>query len=301
MAKFKEIESFITVAMRGSLSAAARLEGVTPAVISRRLDHLEARLGIKLLQRSTRHLALTFEGQMFLEECQRILQDLASAEANVMAGGLQVCGHLRVSAPAGFGRRHVAPWVSAFRAAHPSLTVQLDLSDRVVDLVNEHMDCAIRLGELADSRLVGVRLAEMQRCVVASPDYLAKSGAPKTPEELVAHDCLILTPQRGWLFSDARGVRLVKVRGTLECNDGAVLREWALNGEGLSWRSLWEVGEDLRAGRLVSVLDDFAAPPVGVFAVFPDRRHLPSRVRLFVDFLRQKYETLSTHWSGIGV
>lgn len=298
MAKLKQIESFVAVATRGTLSAAARAEGVTPAVMSRRLDTLEERLGVKLLQRSTRRLALTFEGQAFLEECQRILQELNLAEASVIAGGLHVRGHLRISAPAGFGRKHVAPWVSVFRAAHPELSVQLDLSDRLVDLVNEGIDCAIRLGELADSRLVSVRLAEMQRLVVASPDYLARMGAPKTPEELSQHNCLVLTPQRGWTFSESNGVRTMKVRGSLECNDGAVLHEWALAGEGLSWRSNWEVSEDLKAGRLCAVLSEFAAPPVGVFAVFPDRRHLPSRVRLFIDLLRREYEKLSNTWRG---
>jgi DNA-binding transcriptional LysR family regulator len=275
MDAFKQVESFVSVAARGSLSAAARVEGVTPAVIGRRLDALEQRLGVKLLVRTTRSISLTFEGAAFLEDCQRILNDLANAEASVSLGGVKASGHIRVSAPAGFGRLHVAPLMREFLDANPEVSCTLDLTDRVVDLVNESIDCAIRVGDLADSSLVSIRLAENRRVVVASPDYLARHGVPAAPPELVSHNCLSLGQQRGWLFSDEEGgVMTVKVTGRLECNDGAVLHEWALCGHGLAWRSLWEVDADLRAGRLVSVLDTFAAPATGIHAVFPQRKHL---------------------------
>jgi len=158
--------------------------------------------------------------------------------------------------------------------------------------VNENVDCAVRIGELADSNLVSVRLGEMRRLVVASPDYLARRAVPPAPAFLGEHDCLSLGQQRGWVFREAEGSRktvTIKVGGRLECNDGAVLHDWALAGKGLAWRSLWEVGDDLRAGRLVSVLDDWAAPPVGIYAVFAQRRHLPLRVRLFIDLLKDNY------------
>ena len=297
MNPFKEMQALVLVATHGSLSAAARVEGVTPAIMARRLDALEERLGSRLLHRTTRRVSLTESGQNYLEDCMRILNDLASAEASASRGSIQATGHLRVTAPAGFGRRHVAPHVQHFLAQHQDVSVTLDLSDRLVDLVNEGFDCGIRLGELADSNLVSVRLAEMRRVVVGAPDYLARYGEPQTPEDLLKHDCLALGPQRGWTFrsSLAQGgggyvkTRSIRVKGPMECNDGVVLAEWARSGGGLAWRSMWEVGEDLQSGRLVSVLDDWAAPPVGIYAVFPERRHLPLKVRVFVDLLKDAY------------
>lgn len=298
MDAFKQVESFVSVASRGSLSAAARAEGVTPAVIGRRLDALEQRLGVKLLTRTTRSVSLTFEGSAFLEDCQRILNDLANAEASVSLGGVKASGHIRVSAPAGFGRAHVAPLLRAFLDTNPDVTCTLDLTDRIVDLVNESIDCAVRIGDLPDSSLVSIRLAENRRVVVASPEYVERHGVPATPQDLPAHRCLSLGQQRGWLFRDEEGkVIVVKVGGRLECNDGAVLHEWALAGHGLAWRSLWEVGADLRAGRLVSLLDDFAAPPTGIYAVFPQRKHLALRVRLLIDHLKNHYGR-ADYWSG---
>lgn len=293
----KSIESFVSVATRGSLSAAARAEGVTPAIVGRRLDALEQRLGVKLLVRTTRSISLTFEGVAFLEDCQRILNDLANAEASVSLGGVKASGHLRVSAPAGFGRLHVAPLLRDFLAANPDVSCSLDLTDRVVDLVNENIDCAIRIGELADSSLVSIRLADNQRVVVASPDYIARHGVPVTIEDLAQHNCLSLGQQRGWSFRNDEGaIVTMKVAGRLECNDGAVLHEWALSGHGLAWRSLWEVADDLRRGRLVSVLDAYATPTMGIYAVFPQRRHLALRVRLLIDHLKNHYSRPS-YWA----
>ncbi len=292
MDQFKQITAFVQAATRGSLSAAARAEGVTPAIIGRRLGALESRLGVLLLTRTTRKLTLTFEGQAFLEDCQRLLNDLANAEASVSLGGVKASGHLRLSAPAGFGRRHVAPHVAEFLDANPDVTLSLDLSDRLVDLVNEGIDCAVRIGELVDSSLVSVRLGGMRRLLVASPAYLASHGTPRTLDDLARHECLSLGQQRGWTFKaadQAGGTVTIKVTGRLECNDGAVLHEWALAGRGLAWRSLWEVGEDIRKGRLIAVLDKFAAPPLGIYAVFPQRRQLPLRVRLFIDLLKHIY------------
>ncbi|MCM8621076.1 MAG: LysR family transcriptional regulator [Candidatus Accumulibacter sp.] len=291
MDHIKQIEAFVNAATRGSLSAAALLEGITPAVIGRRLDALEARLGVKLLLRTTRKLSLTFEGQAFLEDCQRILHELANAEAAVSLGGIRASGHLKVSAPAGFGRRHVAPQVAAFMQANPQVTVRLDLTDRLVDLLNEGVDCAVRIGEMADSSLASSKLGEMRRVIVASPAYLAEYGAPSTPAELALHNCLSLGQQRGWALRQYVGgdVKNYKVSGNFECNDGAVLHAWALAGKGLAWRSMWEVGDDLQSGRLVPLLDEHAAPSVGIYAVFPQRRHLPLRVRLFIDQLKTTF------------
>ena len=301
MSHLKQLESFVAVATKGSLSAAARADDVTPAIIGRRLDALEQRLGVRLLTRTTRRITLTFEGQAFLEDCQRILGDLASAEASVSLGGVKASGHLTVSAPAGFGRKHVAPLVGQFLDTNPEVTVSLDLSDRLVDVVNEGIDCAVRLGELADSSLVSIRLGEMRRVLVASPAYLQVRGRPQSLDEIARHDCLVLTQQqRGWTFFDPErpgATVAIKVSGRFECNDGAVLHEWALAGRGLAWRSWWEVGEDLNEGRLSAVLDAFAAPPIGIYAVFAQRRHLPLRVRLFIDSLKNSYGN-AAYWES---
>ncbi len=281
------------MATKGSLTAAAQVEGVAPAVIGRRIDALEERLGVKLLLRTTRRITLTHEGSAFLEDCQRLLADLASAEASVSAGGVKASGHLRITAPAGFGRRHVAPLVPAFIAAHPEVSLSLNLSDRVVDIVNEGFDCAVRVGDLPDSSLVSVRLAYNRRLCVASPAYLARAGVPATPDELIRHDCLTLSSDasqtRGWAFTVDGEVTHLRPSGPLDCSDGQVLHDWCVQGLGVAWRSSWEVEDDLASGRLQAVLEDFAAPANGIFAIFPQRKHLPLRVRLWIDFIKHSY------------
>ena len=325
MDRLKQIETFIAVALKGSLTAAANAEGVAPAIIGRRLDALEDRLGVKLLVRTTRRITLTHEGSAFLEDTQRIVRELGDAESSVTAGGVKAAGHVRVTAPAGFGRKHVAPLVPAFMQAHPDVSVSLDLSDRIVDLVNEGFDCAVRVGELADSSLISVRLADNRRVCVAAPAYLARAGTPATPQELAAHNCLafssVASQPRGWVFTQARtqartqdstqarthdsththtqdsaeprsdsgALVHMRVNGNMDCTDGEVLMAWCLAGHGIAWRSWWEVGAAVEAGELVTLLDDFAAPPNGIFAVLPQRKLLPLRVRLWLDFMKQAY------------
>jgi DNA-binding transcriptional LysR family regulator len=298
MDKLKQLESFVSVATRGSLTAAARAEGVAPAIMGRRLDALEERLGVKLLVRTTRRISLTHEGSAFLEDCQRLLADLANAEASVSAGGVKASGHLRITAPAGFGRRHVAPLVPRFRELHTDVTISLNLSDRVVDLAGEGFDCAVRVGDFPDSSLVSVRLADNRRLCVATPDYLRRHGTPEHPNDLLRLDCLTLSSDasqtRGWAFQlqeDGGVGELVhfKPAGPLDCSDGQVLHDWCLQGYGIAWRSTWEVEQEIAEGRLVEVLSRFAAPPNGIYAVFPQRKHLPLRVRLWIDFLKHHY------------
>ena len=292
MDQFRQISTFVQVAARGSLSAAARAEGVAPAMIGRRLDALEARLGVKLVQRTTRKLALTDEGAAFLEDCQRILAELEEAESAVSARSARASGHLLVSAPAGFGRRHVAPLLPSFLAEHRELTINLNLNDRVVDVIGEGVDVAIRIASLADSNLVAVKLADNRRVVVGSPGYLRRHGEPATLADLARHNCLAISSegsQRGWAFREHGKLVTLKVEGNMVCNDGAVLHDWALSGKGLAWRSMWEVGPEIEAGRLRTVLDNLAAPGNDIHAVFAQRRHLPLRIRAFVDFLRHTY------------
>ena len=336
MDKLKAFESFVSVATRGSLTAAAKAEGVAPAIMGRRLDALEEHLGVKLLVRTTRRISLTHEGSAFLEDCQRLLSDVANAEASVSEGGVKATGHLRITAPAGFGRRHVAPLVPRFRTEHPDVTISLNLSDRVVDLAGEGYDCAVRVGDLPDSSLVSVRIADNRRLCVATPAYLQRHGTPRHPSELSVHDCLTLSSEasqtRGWAFrmpvgrpappdragdvgvdgvdgvdsvagdaeadknlgapgatAAATEVVHLKPGGPLDCSDGQVLHDWCLAGYGIAWRSTWEVEAEVAAGRLVAVLEDFAAPPNGIFVVFPQRKHMPLRVRLWIDYLKFQY------------
>jgi DNA-binding transcriptional LysR family regulator len=301
MDKLKQLESFVAVATKGSLTASATAQGVAPAVIGRRIDALEERLGVKLLVRTTRKITLTHEGSAFLEDCQRLLADLNNAEASVSAGGVKASGYLRVTAPAGFGRRHVAPMVPKFLALHPDVSVSLNLSDRVVDIVNEGFDCAVRVGDLPDSSLVSVRLADNRRLCVAAPSYLKRAGTPKLPQELMRHECLTLSSEasqtRGWAFEVDGTVTHIRPSGRLNCSDGQVLHDWCVAGLGIAWRSTWEVEREVKTGLLVSVLEDFSAPANGIYAVFPQRKHLALRVRLWIDFLKLTYGE-ARYWVG---
>ena len=309
MDKFKQLGAFVLVATRGSLSAAAAAEGVAAAIIGRRLDALEQRLGVKLLLRTTRRITLTHEGSAFLEDCQRVLADMANAEASVSAGGVKASGHLRVTAPAGFGRRHVAPLVPKFHELHPEVTISLNLSDRVIDIAGEAFDCAVRVGDLLDSSLVSLRMADNRRLCVATPRFLQLHGTPRDPHDLARFACLTLSSDasqtRGWAFRAPASAKQVgqgdapvagrheviylKPDGPLDCSDGQVLHDWCLAGYGIAWRSSWEVQAEIARGELVAVLEDFAAPPNGIYAVFPQRKHLPLRVRLWLDFLKHHY------------
>lgn len=293
MDRLTQLDTFVAAATRGSLTAAASAEGVTPAVVGRRIDALERRLGVKLLVRTTRRITLTHEGSAFLEDCQRILADWGNAEASVSAGGVKASGHLRITSPAGFGRRHVAPLVPRFLAQHPEVSISLNLSDRVVDIVNEGVDCAVRVGDLPDSSLISVRLADNRRLCVATPAYLKRAGTPKHPSDLARHECLTLSSDasqtRGWAFQIDDAVQYLRPSGRLDCTDGQVLHAWCSAGLGIAWRSAWEVQQEVQAGALVSVLDDYAAPPNGIYAVFPHARHLALRVRLWIDFLKHSY------------
>ncbi len=321
MDRLKQLESFVSVATRGGLTAAAKAEGVAPAIIGRRLDALEARLGVKLLVRTTRRITLTHEGSAFLEDCQRLLTEFANAEASVSAGGVKASGHLRITAPAGFGRRHVAPLVPRFHALHPEVTISLNLSDRVVDVRGESFDCAVRVGDLPDSSLVSVRLADNRRRCVATPEFVRRHGMPRHPHELSRFACLTLSSDasqtRGWAFRIPRtapgpdaehaaagegpGEELIYLRpeGPLDCSDGQVLHDWCLAGHGIAWRSTWEVEAEIDAGLLVPLLEEFAAPPNGIYAVFAGTKHLPLRVRLWLDFLKEQYGR-PEFWGGRG-
>jgi len=298
MDRFKALQTFLDVAKSESLSAVAREEGVTPAMVGRRIDQLEADLGVKLFKRSTRKITLTPEGVSFHEDVRNILNELRAAEESLSVGARSATGRLILTAPTAFGRKHIAPHLPAFVAAHPNLSVTLALSERIVDLKNERVDLAIRIADLKNADLIAVRLARNHRVVVASPAYLKRHGRPATLADLARHNCLITATEGGladsWTFREegakAAGANTaVKVAGHLQCNDGEVLTRWALEGHGLAWRSAWEVSEEIDKGRLVEVLGKFAAPGNDIYAVYSDRKFLPAKVKLFIDFIKQAF------------
>jgi len=299
--RYTEIRSFVLVAEKGTFAAAALVEGVTPVVMGRRLDALERRLGVKLMHRSTRGLSLTDLGEQFLERARVLLREFDEAEASITADRKTVRGHLVVSAPAAFGRRHVAPHAPAFRARHPDLKLSFNLTDSVVDLVREGYDMAIRIGEVTDPNYVAVRLFPNRRVICATPEYFARHGKPRVLEDLTRHNCLAFNlqggQQRGWTFLRDGKLVAVKVSGDLDCNDGELLFNWVKQGLGVGWRSTWEIQAELKRGELVTVLDEYAMPNYDIQAVYPQQRYLPAKVRLFIEHLREIYNTPG-YWEG---
>jgi DNA-binding transcriptional LysR family regulator len=293
MDKLRQMEAFVNAVDAGSLAKAALQLGVTPAMLGRRVDALERRLGAKLLHRSTRHLGLTEQGSVFLEQCRKLLSDLAAAEELMTEGRHTASGHLRITAPAGFGRSHVAPHAPAFLAVNSQVQVSFDLTDRVVDLVREGYDMGIRIGNVLDPNMVAIKLWRNQRVVCASPSYLERHGVPRKLSDLERHNCLAFNPQGGqvggWYFQDKGKLVTLRVRGNLDCNDGELLHRWAGEGLGLAWRSTWEIQAELLRGDLVTVLDDYAIADYDIRAVYPQQRNLPAKVRFFIEHLKQVY------------
>ena len=304
MDRFKALQTFLDVAKSESLSVVARGEGVTPAMVGRRIDQLEEQLGVKLFKRSTRKITLTPEGTVFFEDVRNILNELRAAEESLSVGAKNATGRLIVSAPTSFGRKHIAPHLPAFLAAHPNLSVTLNLSERLVDLKNERVDLAVRIADLKNADLIASKLARNHRVVVASPEYIKRHGKPQGLEDLAKHNCLMTATESGladvWTFQSQHDLKsgakalngqtvTVKITGNMHCNDGEVLTHWALAGHGLAWRSAWEVSEEIERGRLIEVLPKFAALGNDIFAVYPDRKFLPAKVRLFIDFLKKTF------------
>jgi molybdate transport repressor ModE-like protein len=286
------LQVFVRIAETGSFSAAARDLGLSKSAASKKLAALEDRLGARLVNRTTRRLSLTEAGLDFLERAQRILAELEEAER--AAGRLtdEPRGMLKVNAPMSFGIQHVAPALADFMVRYPDLSVTLDLDDRRVSLVDEGYDVAVRIADLPDSSLVARKLAPARRVVCASPAYWADRGVPAHPRELAGHNCLIYTylpAQNDWRFRGPGGAVTVRVAGNLKANNGDVLREAALAGLGVCLVPTFLVGGDLRAGRLQTVLDDFADDSLAIYAVYPHRRHLSAKVRAFVDFLAGRF------------
>lgn len=301
MDRYTEIRSFSLVAEKGSFAGAALVEGVTPVVMGRRLDILESRLGVRLMHRSTRGLTLTALGEQFFDQCQHLLREFDMIESSITAGRQSVRGHLVVSAPAAFGRRHIAPHAPSFREGYPDLKLSFNFTDSVVDLVREGYDMSIRIGEVTDPNYVTVPLFPNRRVVCGTPGYFERHGIPRSPEELAKHNCLAFNlqggQQRGWHFIRDGKVVSIRVEGDLACNDGELLFSWVKQGIGIGWRSTWEIQAELKRGTLVTVLDEFAVLSYPIQAVYPQQRFLPAKVRHFIDYLKEIYNQPG-YWEG---
>ncbi|MEO1700997.1 MAG: LysR family transcriptional regulator [Pseudomonadota bacterium] len=300
MSNFGDLEIFARVVSAGSMSAAGRELGLSPAVVSKRLRRLEDRLGTRLLQRTTRQIALTEAGQGFYERVVAILAGVEEAESFVSRRSALARGTLKVSAPTSFGRMHIAPYLSAFMDSNKDLTVNILLSDELVDIVGEGFDVAIRIGELADSSLVARKLAPVRRILCATPAYVEAHGAPTSLAELAEHNCLTHAVSDVWKLEGPEGSETFRPNGTLTSNSSEVIREAVLAGVGIALRSTWDIGTDLASGKLVRVLDDYQGTSnTGIFAIYPSRQFLPAKVRLFIDYLAELFGTVPYWERGV--
>ncbi len=293
MDKFEDLQAFVAVVEAGSFTAAAERLGSAKSAVSRRVSALEERLGVQLLQRTTRVLNLTDTGRSFYEHSARILADLDEAEAAVQQEHGALRGTLRVALPLSFGVRHMCKPIAAFTRRHPRVRFDLDLNDRRIDLVEEGMDVAIRIGHLADSSLIARRLFEVHTVVSASPHYLKMHGTPATPDELLDHDCLVysnLADPDTWSWTDRDGKRhSIEINPVMRASSGDFLANAAAHGLGIVIQPTFLAAEAIRSGHLVPILRDVDWPVSPAYAVYPPTRHLSYRVRAFIDFLADRF------------
>jgi DNA-binding transcriptional LysR family regulator len=288
----QEMAVFSKVVAAGSLSAAARELGLSPALVSRRLAALESRLGVRLVNRTTRSLNLTVEGSRYYDACTRVLAEIEEADAEVSAGRVEAQGALKVALPASFGHQHVAPLVPQFATRYPKVQLALSLSDRSVNVMDEGFDVAVCIADLQDSSLAARKLAPNRRVVCASPAYLAAHGMPRTPEDLAKHNCLVTSDfAASWEYkAPDGGSAAVRVQGRYSCDNWEVLREWSLAGLGVALKSTWDVYRQLQDGSLIALLPGYAFhSDVAIYAVYPHRRFLPAKTRVFIEFLAQSF------------
>lgn len=285
---------FARIVQYGSISGAAHHSGLSRSAVSKQLAALEEKLGIRLLQRSTRSIKLTEAGKQVLDEATRVQEAFETVETLSEELQGQVRGHLKVSCSAGIGRIHLVPLVKHFRTLYPKVHVQLLLEDRFVDLIDEQIDIAIRVGHLPDSSLIALRLGEMTWVVCASPDYLSKNGTPKTPIDLLQHDCLHYRNSESafniWLFMGPDGEERIPINCSLSINDSTALVQAAEDGQGIVFIDKSSLGDTFKTGRLVHVLQDYSlGTGYPIYALYPARRHLPAKTRKFVDFLTEHF------------
>ncbi|OWU86149.1 LysR family transcriptional regulator [Oceanicola sp. 22II-s10i] len=288
-----QLRLFLTILDRGSLAAAARDMGLSPATVSERLAALEAHYGTRLLHRTTRSFSLTEEGRALAAGAQHLLAEAEDLDARIRLGAARVAGPIRLSAPADLGRNRIAAVLDTFQAAHPEVEIDLHLSDGYVDLVAQGFDLAVRYGDLQDSTLMVRRLADCARHVCAAPAYLDRHGVPEHPEDLARHNCLMMrfgaNTDRFWPFDIDGRTRRIAVRGDRTANDGEAVRRWCIDGHGIARKSEWDIAGDLAAGRLVPLLTAFETPPIGLQVVYPAGRGRIRRIRLLIEALAAEF------------
>lgn len=288
-----DLSFFVLLAKLGSMSATARELGVTPPAVTRRLNLIEQRVGVRLVNRTTRRLSLTSEGESYLAQASQILYSIRDMEESVSSGRAAPKGLLRVNATPGFGRTRIAPLLSTFAHACPEVEVELQLTDRPISLVEEAYDLAIRFGELPDTRLSARRLMANRRFLCASPAYIERAGMPHSPEELHRHRCILHRQNDDvygtWRILKGKQVELVKVRGAVSSNDGDVVMHWALAGHGIVQRSEWDAAQYLASGQLIEVMPGYSLPSADLYAFYLSRRNLPAKIRSFIDFLAVQF------------
>jgi len=299
MDRFLEMQVFVAVAEAGSFVRAAEARSMSKAAVSRHVGNLEARLGVRLLHRTTRRLSLTPEGEVFLARCRDLLGELEESEAEITSRSGRAAGLLRVNAPVTFGVRHLADLWGRFQARHPQVTLDVTLSDRLVDVVEEGYDLAIRVARLPDSALISRTLSSTRLVLCASPAYLARAGTPVHPSELAAHDVWAYSyfaPGDEWPFEGPDGPVTARIRPTLRTNSGDTCLAGALQGRCLVLQPSFLVGEELVSGNLVEVLPEYRSLELGIHALYPSRRHVAPKIRLLIEFLADTFE--SPRWNG---
>jgi LysR family transcriptional activator of dmlA len=288
---------FSLLARLGNFSAAARELNITTPAVSKRLNQMETRLGVQLLNRTTRRISLTAEGEVYLLHARRILADIDDMERLISSSIAAPKGLLRINATLGFGRSHIAPLISSFAKKHPEVQVQLQLTVNPPPLTDDAFDVCIRFGEPPDARVIARRIASNRRLLCASPAYLAKHGTPRNPRELTRHNCIGI--RQGdeaygiWHLTSGQHTETVKVRGALSTNDGEIAVNWALADHGLLMRAEWDIAKYLQSGRLKLVLEDWQTPPADIYAVYPQQLQTAARVKAFIDCLVEAFSTTS--------
>lgn len=302
MDKFSDMALFVSIVKNQGLAAAGRELGLSPATVTARLQALEDRYGVKLLNRSTRHISLTDSGVMYHQACLEIIDSVKETENLLQTGTKEVRGTLKISAPRDIGKQYISPILSAFAEQYPDVTPYLYLNDNLSNLAESGLDVVIRYGELADSNLISRKLASSRRVLCASPDYLAKKGTPITPQDLAAHDCLAMVRSneelKTWHFQDSEQHNVITVVPKRFSDDGEVIRQWALDGAGIALKSVLDVQQDIKQQRLVTVLNGYmknfnastSAVGADLNVIYMSRQYQPKRIRLFLDFLIEHFD-----------
>ncbi|MBX8516036.1 LysR family transcriptional regulator, partial [Pseudomonas cichorii] len=288
-----DLSFFYLLANQGSLAATARELGITPPAVSKRLSALEARFGVRLVNRTTRSMSLTAEGELYFSHAARILTQIDEVEQLVSSSRATPKGLIRVNASLGFGRRYIGPALAAFFSRYPEVEIQLEITDHPLDLATHGFDLGIRFGTLPDAAFHARKIASNRRLLCASPLYLERHGVPQRLSDLQQHNCIFLrqneTPHGVWSFTNGGKTQNIKVRGALGCNDGEVALNWALEGYGVLLRAEWDIARYVRSGRLRLVLEDQTPTRADVYAVYPQQLHLSARVRSLIDFLVERF------------